>query len=348
MSKSTIDRIYGSLLGLAMGDSIGFSAMYHRTVVLPKKRRGRLWNFTKLTDEHRINKMSLPFTHAMEESILELSGTDDTEFTVVAAKMLMDCKGEFSNAALLDGWKRYVVEHGDRIWSGVSERASIENITNGILPPASGNDNPHHYDDGAVARAVPIGLICQGQPEKAAEIAKSMASITNAEDGVFAAQAMAASIAVAMTGAEPQEVVQAGLRYVPEDSWLGRKVKQAQDIMASSMDSPFSAIPALHNQVVNAIYNYANIAPETLAVAYAIFSGTKGRLEEGIQLASLLPKQADSMPAMVGALAGALQGADVVTEAWRESLDPVKGICIPSIEGSSLWQIANDLNTYYR
>jgi ADP-ribosylglycohydrolase len=343
----SFDKIYGSLLGLAIGDAVGFSAMYHRSLVLPKKRRNRLWSFSQITDRHRINKISLPFTHAMSESILDFCGTDDTEFAVVSACILSDCKGELTEENFLKGWMKYVVQDEEQIWSGVSERASIENIKKGILPPASGNDNPHHYDDGAVARAVPIGLIFKNQPEKAAYLARKMALITNAEDGVYAAEAMAASIAMALAGASPQEVVDEGLRYVPDQSWLRRKIDLALEVLEESNGNGFAAIPLWNKRVVNAIYNYANIAPETLAVAYAIYLSTQGDIEKGVQLTSLLPKQSDSMPAMVGALSGATQGASVIPETWVNTLDELKGICVPQVQGTSLKKVANLLTDYH-
>lgn len=341
----SFDKIYGSLLGLAMGDAIGFSAMYHRSLVLPAKRRNRLWSFSQITDRHRINKISLPFTHAASESILDYCGTDDTEFAIVSASILCDCNGELTEENFLKGWIKYIVEDEEQIWSGVSERASIENIKKGILPPASGNDNPHHYDDGAVARAVPIGLIYVNQPEKAASVAKKMALMTNSEDGVYAAQAMAASIAVALGGATPQEVVEAGLKYVPDNSWLQRKIDLAMEVLETANGNGFAAVPMWGHKVVNAVYNYANIAPETLAMAYAIFLSTEGNLEKGVQLAALLPKQSDSMPAMVGALSGAMQGASVVPETWINTLDVLKGICVPQVQGTSLKEMANRLST---
>ncbi|XIH35006.1 hypothetical protein C1N70_22975 [Cytobacillus firmus] len=128
------DKIYGSLLGMAMGDSAGFAAMYHRALVLPPKRRNRLWSFSQITDRHRINKISLPFTHAMSEEILDFCGTDDTEFAIVAAQMILDCGNEITEEKLLHGWMQYIVKAEQEIWSGVSERASIENIKKGILP----------------------------------------------------------------------------------------------------------------------------------------------------------------------------------------------------------------------
>jgi ADP-ribosylglycohydrolase len=342
----SFDKIYGSLLGMAMGDSVGFAAMYHRSLVLPPKRRNRLWSFSQITDSHRINKISLPFTHALSEELLDFCGTDDTEFAIVAAQMILDCGNEITEEKLLHGWMKYIVEAEQEIWSGVSERASIENIKKGILPPASGNDNPHHYDDGSVSRSVPIGLIYKNQPEKAASAAQKMASITNAEDGVYAAKAMAASIAAAVSGVTPQEVVDEGLKFIPENTWIRRKIDIALKVLEESNGDGFAAIPLWHKRVVNAVYNYANVAPETLAVAYAIFLSTEGDLQKGIQLASLLPKQSDSMPAMVGALSGALQGSSAVPETWKETLDEIKGICIPSLQGTSLKEVAARLASY--
>lgn len=340
------NRTYGSLIGMAMGDSIGFAAMYHRSLVLPAKRRNRLWSFSQITDKHRINKISMPFTHAMSEEILGLSGTDDTEFAIVSSKILLDCNGELTEENLLKGWMKYIVNREEEVWSGVSERASIENIKKGILPPASGNDNPHHYDDGAVARAVPVGTIYKNQPEKAAEVAGKMAAITNAEDGIYAAQAMAASIAIAFTGATPQQIVEEGLKYIPSETWIRRKIDKALEILNETNGNGFAAIPLWHKHVVNAVYNYANIAPETLAVAYAIFLSTDGHMQEGIQLASLLPKQSDTMPAMVGALCGAYQGVEDVPQTWIDVLDEIKGICVPSVMGESIKDVATKLNQY--
>ncbi|MFB5192840.1 ADP-ribosylglycohydrolase family protein [Alicyclobacillus fastidiosus] len=343
MGEHYFDKVYGSLLGLAMGDAIGFPAMYHRTLLL-RWGRGTLWKFSQLADENRVNKISLPFTLSQSEEHLHISGTDDSEFAVLSALILQEAGENVSPEALFDGWKKYLIDHADDVWSGVSERASIENAKKGLIPPATGNDNPHHFDDGAVIRAVPIGLRYKGQPAKAAEVAGWMAAITNAEDGVFAAQAMAASVSVAVEGASVEEVVTAGLQFIPDDSWLSRKIRQALNLLEQS-GSVFAAIPLWSNHVVNGIYNYGNIAPETLALAYAILMGTHGSLLEGLQSASLIPKQADTMPAMVGALSGALQGTSSIPSTWIDSLDVLKGICIPSLKGISLKSVAVNLAT---
>jgi len=82
----------------------------------------------------------------------------------------------------------------------------------------------------------------------------------------------------------------------------------------------------------------SNIAAGTLPIAYAIFRST-GNLSEA-RPAAIFPKHADTMPAMVGALAGARYGVSAVPQQWRNTLDPVRGICVPTTSGISLCALA--------
>jgi len=59
----------------------------------------------------------------------------------------------------------------------------------------------------------------------------------------------------------------------------------------------------------------------------------------------MVAKQSDSMPAMVGALTGALNGADALPRRWREKVDQVRGHCLPHLAGTSLVALADDLVT---
>jgi len=341
--KQLTGKAYGALLGLAMGDAIGFPAMYHRGLNTAWTRQ-LLWKFSAQADENRVNKFAMPFSLTQEEESFNLCGTDDTEFAVVSAMILSETSGIPDLRELEQGWNRYVRDHADSIWSGISERASIDNASKGLTAPATGNDNPHHFDDGAVARAVPVGIRFHGRPDIASRVAGDLASITNAEDGVFAARAMAASIAVAMVGASPRETVEAGLACVPEDSWTGRKIRQAIAI-AENAETAMEAIPHWNNVIANHIYNFGNVAPETLAVSYGLLLSADGDFNQCVQLAAMVPKQADSMPAMVGALAGAINGSDAISSSWMALLDEVKGICVPHTKGLSLRDTADRLLT---
>lgn len=62
-----------------------------------------------------------------------------------------------------------------------------------------------------------------------------------------------------------------------------------------------------------------------------------------LPLVGMVAKQSDSMPAMVGVLTGALNGADALPRRWREKMDRVRGHCLPHLTGTSLTAIADDL-----
>jgi ADP-ribosylglycohydrolase len=337
---TTFERAHGALLGLALGDAIGLPALFHRAVRFPAER-GILWKYSAELDSQQVNKFSLPFTPYHPER-LGLSGTDDTEFAAVSARILVAVGANPTPQGLFDGWVDEVVVAGGEIWSGVSERASIENARKGLVPPATGRDNPHHFDDGAVSRSVPVGIRFAGRPERAAEVAGWAAHITNDADGVWAAQAMAATISAAVAGADVNTAVTAGVDQVPEDSWLGRTITRAKDALDRE-GSGFAAAPAWNDEIVGNVYNFGNVAPETLAIAYAVLLACDGDLVSGVQLAALVPKLADSMPAMVGAVCGALQGASVIPATWQDRLENLRGHAVPSTAGVLLADLAKSL-----
>jgi hypothetical protein len=64
-----------------------------------------------------------------------------------------------------------------------------------------------------------------------------------------------------------------------------------------------------------------------------------------LPLAGMAAKQSDSMPAMVGAITGALNGADALPRRWRDKVDEVRGHCLPHLAGTSLVAVADDLVT---
>lgn len=334
------ERARGALLGLAAGDAIGFPALYHRMIPLPWQR-ALLWTQASELSAQQINKVPLPFTLGPPDPLF-LSGTDDTEFAVVAARILLEAGDLPTSEALFDGWLRHVVDAADQVWSGVAERASIDNAHKGLQPPATGNDNPHHFDDGAVTRAVPVGIRYAGRPADAAAVASRLAAITNAEDGVAAARAMAVSVSLLVAGGTADEAIRAGIAEVPEDTWLGRNLQKTFAILDEA-GSGFAALPRWSHEIANGSYNFGNIAAETLPIAYAIVRST-GSLSEALGLAAMIPKQADSMPAMVGALAGARFGVSALPQQWQSTLDRVRGICVPTTSGVSLCELADALS----
>jgi ADP-ribosylglycohydrolase len=340
MTTPLTDRARGALLGLAIGDAAGLPALYHRSTRLGGPREW-LWHFSAEADTQHVLRFPLPFTLGRPEP-LELSGTDDTEFAAATAFILLDAGDDPTSEMLFAGWRTHVVDRTEEIWTGIAERSSILNARAGLTPPATGNDNPAHFDDGAVARAVPVGLRYPGNPDRAAEVATRLAEITHAEDGVWAAAAMAAAISIAAAGADAAGAVHAAVARIPQDSWLARRTMRALEL-AGVAATPLDLVADLNDEIANASYSFGTVAPETLASALAIVLATEGDPTIALPLAGMIAKQSDSMPAMVGALTGALRGADALPQRWREKVDVLRGHCLPHLTGTSLTALADEL-----
>ncbi len=334
------DRARGAFLGLAVGDAAGFPSLFHRSARLGW-RRSVLWRFALDLDQQQVLRFPLPFTLGPPEA-LSLSGTDDSEFLAVAALLLLASDDDFGPDRLFAGWRERVVDVADEVWSGIAERSSIVNARRGLVPPATGNDNPAHFDDGAVTRAVAVGVRFPGDVKHAAEVATTVAEITHAEDGVWAAAAMAASIAAAVAGASLEEAVEEGCRQVPSGSWLSRQLALALPLAAGA-PSAFALAAELSDRVANASYSFGTVAPETLPSCFALSLAARGDPVVAIPAAATVAKQADSVPAMVGALTGALKGERSLPQSWVSRVDRLRGLCLPALAGVSLTELADAL-----
>lgn len=337
-------RAYGALLGLAYGDAIGFPALFHRTFQFPAKRRDFLWNTNRDLAQQRVIRLTLPYTHRLEPTTLEPFPTDDTEYALFTAQTLLAVGGRPILADFVNAWQSRVLPYADQVLTGFSERAALDNLRRGLLPPVTGNDNPQHYDDSACARAVAIGIACAGDPTQAAAIAELDAQVTNAEDGVYGAQAMAAAVAHLVAGADLQTAIATARSYFPPDSWIARGDQLAQQCRQEAT-SPQDLLLLLTTRLVNSVYSYGNAAPETVPAAFVIIEVCQGDLHQAVLLANAIPKAADSLPALVGALCGAYQGADVLSPTWQQQLNQCRGLCLPFVAGVQLDQIAQALVT---
>ncbi|MCP4167731.1 MAG: ADP-ribosylglycohydrolase family protein [Chloroflexi bacterium] len=337
MQAPEYERFAGALLGLAYGDAIGFPALFHRfhDTRMPRRRHDFMWRNNKDLDEQRILRLMLPFTHRVTSETLEPCPTDDTEFALLTLESLLASEGWPTQETFLTPWTDQVLPAADKVLGGFSERAAIENMQRGLLPPATGNDNPLHYADAAVPRAVPIGLFCSGDPKAAALLTRLDAQITNAEDGVYAAQAMAVAIAMLAGGSPVEDAMQLARGCLPPGSWIEHGDEIAQGCLLDMTEAEDLAV-LLSRRLINTVYSYGNAAPETLPAALAIVEAVAGDLRLGCQIANCIPKAADSLPAMVGALCGAHQGVGAISSRWQEALAEMRGLCLPFLKGVRL------------
>jgi len=294
-------KSYGALIGLAIGDSIGDQARspqnHERYGVTMDLAEGGSWS------------------------------TDDTEFALMVAEMLIEHGGRISDDIVVATWMKYVVSTRDLgIKTGESEIGAAENLRRGLRPPHSGSDNSYNLSDGAAMRIAPIGIINAGKPSQAAEMALVEARVSHAQDGIWGAQAVAASLSVAMTDASVNEIIQTGRQTIPSDSWLGRAFDAAMDVVDKSNNDLWKAWQPLHD-VLWTPYRASN--PEAIPEAYAIFKLTGGDFKKGVLAAANFGRDADTLAALVGAWSGALHGVDDIPTMWIEKCRYPSGRSLP-------------------
>ena len=292
------EKSLGCLIGLAVGDAMGDLGR----IDVYRKRYGII---TALYDG--------------------VKSTDDTEFALLTARTLVDCKGDLSQERVLQSWKTHILDQG-----GMFERGgrplygAVENLKRGMTPPQSGIDNVFNNDDGAAMRIAPIGIVCAGEPERAGDMAEIEAQISHHAGGIWAARAVAASVAVAMVGGSTEEIIDAGRRQIPKDSWLARTMTRAMDICDEERCIE-GAWERLHTELWTPEHATAE---EAIPQSFAVFRLSDGDFRKSMIWGANFGRDADTIGAVVGSLSGARQGISVIPKEWVEKVRHPAGVCL--------------------
>jgi len=309
------DRAFGSLIGLAIGDSLG--------------------------DQARSPENHILYGITRDLQAGDSWSTDDTEFALLVAHELIACHGDLTTDCVVQAWKDHVLAQGDLgAKGGESEKGAAANLRRGIMPPLSGSDNSYSDSDGAAMRIAPIGIACAGDPKRAAQLAGIEASISHCRDGLWGAQAVAAGVAVAMAGATVDEIVAAARRTIPGDSWLGRWFDRAMTLVDENHGDLNRAWMPLHDTLWT---QYRASSAEALSEAFALFRLTRGEFEEGVVSAANFGRDSDTLAALVGALSGAMHGAHVIAPDWIEKTRRPAGRCLRFTSELDIQDVARSL-----
>ncbi len=266
--------------------------------------------------------------------------TDDTEFTVLSARALLSCEGEYTSQHVADQWRSLVLSNGGALdRGGTPLYGALFNLSQGIDPPYSGIDNTLNNDDGAAMRAVPFGIVAAGDPEEAARLAAIDARVSHDRDGVWAAQAIASSISVALVGANVEEVINAGRAQIPSDSWLGRRMVVVDEIF-ESVEDMFDRYEALHTRLWTPRHA---IAAEAIPQVYGLYRMAGGNFRRAFLLSANFGRDADTICALTLALCAASHGLSAIPAAWVEQVRKPAGVCLAFSKDDDLLQLGEAL-----
>jgi len=308
------DKALGSLAGLAIGDSLGDQAR------MPENQA----RYGIMRDLHSAGPWS----------------TDDTEFALLTAQACIEAEGHLTRDIMVTWWQKHVLSVPDLgPKAGNPLHGAAENLRRGIMPPYSGIDNCDNYDDGAAMRVAPVGIVCAGDPAQAGRMAVADAELSHARDGLWGAQAVAASVAMAMIDGTVDEIIAAGLEVIPEDSWLRRWIMRGLRVCeeAGNLDNAWCR---LHDDLWTVV---RCSAAEALAETYALFKLTNGDFKQGVIAAANFGRDADTLAALIGAIAGARVGASAIPSEWIEKTRRPVGQCLPFTAELDIITVADEL-----
>lgn len=311
--KEYESRAVGAFIGLAVGDAVG-------DLGRNQEHRNRYGLITKLLDDGK--------------------STDDTEFGVLTARALLDTNGALTPDAAAFTWRRYILDRG-----GAKKRAgrplygAIENLSRGMQPPLSGRYNIMNIDDGAAMRASPHGILWAGDPERAATSAAADACVSHDVDGIWAAQAIAAAVAVAIADGLIDEIVLAARQYFPAGSWIANTMNTAMDICDRQPDIE-RAYDELHTKLWTPEHA---AAPEAIPQVFAIFRLCAGDPWRSLLWSANFGRDADTISGLVCSLSGAMHGMEAFPAEWVERLRKPSGTCLEFASEEDIVSLANEL-----
>ena len=317
------------LSGLIVGEQLSWTSLYERSFLLPFWTRRKRREIDVQHDTDGLLEVNLPFALNQPTEALEPGPGPRAEWFVFQLRLLAGA--DYSLGRATDAWRGLLTEN---LKLTLAQHAALTNLRFGKVPPVTGHDNPHYFDDTACFRALATACVI-ADPDVALGVTRRDAGITNAEDGVWGAQAVTAAAALALAGADPNDCVDAAVRQLPEGSWISEAARRALRCVQEGRGA-LGFIAQLDHTVSNRAYNYGTAAAETVPAALSIIKTTRGDLERSLFMALALPRVVNLAP-LVGALCGALRRAP--DDALVNLDAPLRGVALPFLAGTKVAEL---------
>jgi ADP-ribosylglycohydrolase len=211
------ERVYAGVLGKAIGVYAGapFEGWSHEAIA------GRFGEI----DRYVHAEVGRPVVAPDDD----ISGT----FTFFRALEEHGFDPALTSKQIGDTWLNLVLEGRTILWWGgvgmSTEHTAYHRLKQGIPAPESGsialNGRQVAEQIGAQIFIDAWGLLCPGDPERAADFAQRAARVSHDGEAVFAARVVAALVALAFTSKDVRYMVDAGAESAPPDSTIAAVIR---------------------------------------------------------------------------------------------------------------------------
>ena len=251
---------------------------------------------------------------------------DDTNYVVLAQKIVENNGRAFSSENVMDAWIKYQSIHA----YFTAERIAYVNFINCIQPPASAMyKNVCREWIGAQIRGDYFGYINPGKPEAAAEMAYNDARISHVKNGIYGEMFVSAMIACAAVTDNIDDIILGGLAEIPEISRLYESVMKIYNDFKNgvSLEECFDYIHSSYDEHTS--HGWCHVISNAMIVVAALLYG-EGDFGKSICTAVGMAFDTDCNGATVGSILGMRRGIDCIDDYWKK---PINGKIHTSIFG---------------
>ncbi len=293
------ERVYAGVLGKIIGVYLG--------------RPFEGWGYDKLTE--RFGEVDY-YVHEQLGCRLVVAD-DDISGTFTFLRALQDFGYDPDLAAAQIGktWQNYIIEGRTILWWGgmglSTEHTAFLRLKAGIEAPASGsiaaNSQVVAEQIGAQIFIDGWGMVCPGDPAKAADLARRAASVSHDGEAIYGAQVVAALVAAAFVESDIDKLLDIAVAQIPASSLIARLIGdlRARHASGETWREGFKKIDAKYGYHIYG--GNCHMVPNHALIIHALLHGG-GDLNRSLMIVNTCGWDTDCNSGNVGAILGVRNG----------------------------------------
>lgn len=330
MSGYILNKVYGCLIGGAIGDAMGANV--------------EGWNYWEIRNEYGGKLTELIACTRGSTNGLVGGITDDTALRHYIALAVIRKSGRITPDDLAEIW--LAKGHAIRLWS--NERMVYEKLRWGANPWGSGAGA---IKCGTAAMAIsPVGIINAGNPAQAFEDGYLIGSVNQDGEERDAAGTLAAAVAAAfIPGANLQDVIEAMMKYSTYAFKRGIDFAMEMAVKSSNVDHfvekfyesmidwtwprPANRVKEIPEGYPRKAKFYSGSSLEMIPVTAALMYLCDGDVNSTIIEGANFGRDCDTIASFAGSILGALHGAETIKSEWVEVCERANVDLFEELEG---------------
>ena len=325
MKKQHRDRIYSGWMGKMIG-------VIHGANIEGWKYEDILRTFGEIRD--------YPFRFP------NFCADDDINGPAFFQRAVLDHGADPDLREMADTFLNYVSDgHGFFWWGGYgvsTEDTAYHNLLEGVAPGRSGsaqlNGKVLANQIGGQIFSDCWGLMNPGNPEKAADLACRMASLTHDEEGLQGARFIAAAIASAFEAKSVEEILETAFAQLDPESQYAAMVRDVSAFVGAHRTDWRTCFAYVKQHYDYRYYQgTCHILPNAAVIVLALLAGN-GDFRDTINIAAMCGWDTDCNEGNLGTILGVFAGMEGIPREWTAQVRDL-AICSGSLGGLNIQNV---------